>query len=71
MTKKEREELPRREPADPPTPTDPDRWYQPAQPGQRASTLSRERIRQVEQKALRKVRAELAKRGLTFDDLLG
>ncbi len=55
--------------ADPPT-TDPDRWYQPAQPGQRASTLSRERIRQVEQKALRKVRAALARKGLDIGDLL-
>lgn len=45
------------------------RYYKPMTPAK--TSLSRERIRQIETIALRKFKRELAKRGLTRCDLIG
>lgn len=45
------------------------RYYQPAPSGR--TTLTRERIRQIETIALRKMRREFVRRGIGKDDLIG
>lgn len=57
-----------------PAPATPDsnaalRYYKPAKEGRQ--TLTRERIRQIETIALRKMKREFARRGISVRDLLG
>lgn len=57
-----------------PTPATPDstaalRYYKPAKEGRQ--TLTRERIRQIETIAMRKMKREFARRGISVRDLLG
>lgn len=57
-----------------PTPATPDtstalRHYKPAKEGRQ--TLTRERIRQIETIAMRKMKREFARRGISVRDLLG
>ncbi len=45
------------------------RYYKPAKEGRQ--TLTRERIRQIETIAMRKMKREFARRGISVRDLLG
>ena len=50
--------------------TDKQRHYNPLPKGTSDKTITRERVRQIEKMALRKLRHELTMRGIRPDDLL-